>query len=208
MLQCGGGNYQSAAILREFFQAETRREDEMAHIMQFGPTPVPPGSERRRGKARHVPGARQALGVGKGVGANGRPASTGILPIITANTDIASLRRGSPRASARRKNGPGSARTLQRPAGVPRYPLPYELPNHGIGFDATAAAAAPSAQRAAGFGGGVSRSPRKEEPGAVIGASARANAPKPPFGRRLVTKEFFDEVSGSGIACLCPQNFI
>lgn len=158
MLQSGGGNNTSAALLRQYFTYEQRCEDHARRVaLKSGGSP--------------------------------RGNTTGILPVITANTDIASLRRSrraaggqtSPRASPRGTGRPGTTANAA-------YPLPYELPKQGIGYKVDEVSPPASAA-----GEAAVRRP--------LPSHGRA----PPYGRRLITKEFYDSVSGGGIACLYPQ---
>lgn len=124
-------------------------------------------------------------------GGSPRGNRTGILPVITANTDVASLRRS--RSSPRKPSvqSPSSPRVAQQQQqqGAPAYPLPFELPKQGIGYkvdDISPPTTADTTLR------GVKTLP--------------SHGKLPPYGRRMITKEFFDEVSGGGIACLHPMH--
>jgi hypothetical protein len=112
-------------------------------------------------------------------GGSPRGNRTGILPVITANTDIASLRRS--RRSNAASQSPRSARNTQQPA----YPLPYELPKQGIGYKVEDVAPEPV--------------------DAINLRAGPSHGRLPPYGRRAITKEFYDTISGGGIACLYPQ---
>jgi hypothetical protein len=149
MLQSGGGNNTSAALLRQYFAHESRCEDHQRRQLKSGGSP--------------------------------RGNRTGILPVITGNTDIASLRRS-------RKGTAGSTHASPRHSPRATYPLPYELPKQGIGFKVDEVTPPPTADSA----------------NCVIKAGP-AHGRKPPYGRRGITKEFLDDVSGGGIACLYPQ---
>lgn len=201
MLQCGGANNHSAALLKEFFSHERRCHEQW-----------------RR------PGPQQAL----------HPNTTGILPCVTAHTDAASLRRGSPRngstsiaaspRAARSSAGstprarrpqrddltyglvapnpyslPNSPSPLgssgSRPGSSPRRsgsasrPMPYELPHHGIGQ--TPVPAPPDLAALDANGTGRVRPP--------------SHGCLPPYGRKSRTAAFYDTIATGGIACLSPR---
>lgn len=150
MLQSGGGNNTSAALLRQYFSHEQKCDEHMRKTVKANHNRSPRGNR------------------------------TGVLPIITSATDIASLRR------TRR---PASQSPRAR-LGTPKYPLPYELPRQGIGYKL--------------------QEPIDDEPfpadGSVRGVKTLpSHGKKPPYGRKMITREFFDEMSGGGIACLNPQ---
>ena len=145
MLQCGGANNTSSKLLREIFAHEAKCEEAFRKQVRTN------GGRSPRGNR------------------------TGVLPVITANTDVASLRR------VRR---PGQAAPSPRRKGDPAYPLPYELPSHGIGFKVDEV-----------------KAPQVASPRAAHLAKP-SHGKTGPFGRRLVTKEFYDDFSGGGIACL------
>lgn len=180
MLQCGGGSNSSAALLREYF-AHERRFDEACKRQQVS-------------------------------GKKGIRYTTGSLPVITANTDMASLRRTSPRsgrggttASSKQLDGSlpsargasGHVHSPLRRMQSPRAPASYDLPNHGIGFGIDALSTAVGKVGDNTPTAGHSQKPQLPSHGQL-----------PPYGRRAVTKEFFDDVSGGGIACLCPMNHL
>jgi hypothetical protein len=152
MLQSGGGNNTSAALLRQYFSYEQKCEEHTRKSAQKGSL---------------------------------RGNRTGILPVITGNTDVASLRRTP------RKNGaPGSTQHSPRgtlPNGKTAYPLPYELPQQGIGYKVEDVSPPTTADA-------TMRGPK----------NAPTHGKLPPYGRKAITKEFYDDVSGGGIACLYP----
>ena len=134
----------SAAMLRECFAHESKAEENF----------------RKQVRAHH--------------GRSPRGNRTGVLPVVTANTDVASLRRT-------RKSGGAPAQSPRAALRSPGYPMPYELPGQGIGFK-------------------VEDVKLPEPPSPAKNLKDR-NAPKN-FGRKLATKEFWDDFSGGGIACL------
>ena len=155
MLQSGGGNNTSAALLRQYFMHEQRCEEHSKRAT------LKSGGQSPRGNR------------------------TGILPVITSNTDIASLRRV--RSKKQQQAAATSPRALMRHPGQSNYPLPFELPKHGIGFKVD------------------ELSPPTTADAAAVHKNVPSHGRAPPYGRRMITKEFFDEVSGGGIACLFPQ---
>ena len=168
MLQCGGGNNTSAALLKEFFVHERKCEDHFKRTVNS------------RGAA-----SRHAL--------RGNP--TGILPLITNNTDIASLRRsprklGSSVSPRGRRFGSSHSGSSANALTSPRRAVvsPFDLPHQGIGYNVPLPENTPDRHI-----GTIEQ--RLQNP---------SHGRRPPYGRRDGAKAFADDICGGGIACLHP----
>ena len=176
MLQCGGGNNASAALLREFFSHERQCEEHFARTWHSRG-----GSSARNGSRRARKDTPQGL------------ASTGILPVITGSTDISSLRAPHTRRTGRKKD--------KKP-----HVFAFELPNHGIGFGATISSSLTDSQAKKENlipspppirGVNVPHDP--------LAVKMPSHGQAPPYGKRShMNRDFWDGTSGVGIACLCP----
>ncbi len=224
MLQCGGGNNTSAALLREFFvherkceehfkkamTARTRHQQQYEESHQHHHLPGPGASQHpggaKQGKAgaattslpspvkpSHQMSPRARTHAFNQHSPRGRyaPNATGILPLITSNTDIASLRR-SPRKSGASALGASSGSMGSR-GSSPRNGAvsPFDLPHQGIGFNIPQ-----PPQTHTRYAEEIEH--RLQDP---------VHGRKPPYGRKDVNKDFMDDICGGGIACLHPAVF-
>lgn len=195
MLQCGGNNNISAALLKEFFMHERKNDEHFRKICK-SPRTSPRGNQtgilpcitqhtdiaslRRSPRARRVETAPHDDRMSPGSGLSATLSSTERQPQPGGSP--------SPMSDRRPPRFLSSSRQQQRL-------MPFELPNKGIGVGAQPTAA-PPAREGAGSSGTFSDTQASRPP---------RHGRQPPYNRKHTTLEFWDAIRANGVACLCPQ---